>query len=518
MLKNLALNPWLPVLCASGRRKWIAPFEITRDNLSDRILRIDSTRISWNGSLTEFLIGLYQTVLQPLDAGEWRDRWDNPPSLEYLKREFEKIAPCFELYSPSTPFLQDPSLASHPDCEWPIEKLLVDGVSENQEKKNTDIFMKSGDVAAMCVRCVAAALIDMQQHAPQGGPAFYVSNSGGAPIRTINAFDDLWKTVWANVIEASALSMKGRPDPEGFLPWMLKDRPSGLQKPVEGRGLDVYWSMSRRILLPPVTESGTCDTCAATNVGVIRTFRTARGGLQYSEPDWRHPLSPYVRKDEDGWFVRGSQSDIEGYRNWAGLLIDTPNGEGNPAFVVRRWLERKILNEPELRLWAFGYQSSQAAILRWVEGRMPVITVPNGHRTEYEHAIQTLIVLSQEAAEHLSSELYGVYKASHAANAGSVSHDALSTYWHKTEPTFLESARKLAETTDKAVLEGVKDEWMSTARNAALDIYNDRTAARWLRQEWVARYAHKLRRSLSNRNPRTIKTRKYGLWRMKNDE
>lgn len=508
---NLALDPWIPVRRADGKREFIAPWQMTER--SNPIAAVDSTRSPWNGALTEFLLSLCQTVLLPEDARTWREFWDEPPTPDYLKREFTKIAPLFEMAG-DRPFMQDPSLLQDPANEEryrkPVQKLLVDGVSEQQEKKNSDLFTKSGAIGSLCLSCAAAALWDLQAHSPQGSAGYYTALRGGGPVTTLIATETLWHTVWANVLEQSAFDMKGRPDPESFLPWL---KPSSRKVSAKAESpLHVLWGMPRRVLLKIAQETAECDTCGRSVQESVHAFYSYRGGFQYAEAEWRHPCSPYVRTKDLNWCVRSTEGDLVGYRHWVGLLVDTPGGDGMPAFVVRRWLERDVPKEPYLRIWGYGYRTDQAAVNLWCEGKMPLLALENGHRKEYERLVITLVTLSQRAVECLSDALRGAFKS---ADVGDVStHDPITAFWRSTEAEFLSQLREASAAPSQEKFDQIADGWMELAQKRALDLYERHLPARRIPSMWAARYAHRLRRRLSGRDPITLKTRRFGEWRL----
>jgi CRISPR system Cascade subunit CasA len=514
---NLATDPWITVRRRDGSLSVVAAWELTREHATNPIVAVDATRKPWNGALTEFLIALFQTVLFPEDARAWRETWDSPPEPDYLRNAFSKIEDLY-LLNGEIPFMQDRTLLAGPGMvkqfRKPVQKLLVDGVSELQEKKNSDLFVKSGSVSVLCPPCAAAALWDLQAHSPQGSAGYHTSLRGGGPVSTLVSCDTLWKTVWANVVEQSALGMKGRPDPRSFLPWAnpLREKRKEV-KPEEECPLHVFWGMPRRVLLEISSGPDVCSTCGRATDMTVRSFLTYRGGRHYAEADWRHPLSPYVRTKESFWVVRRTETDLDGYRHWMGLLVGTPEGDGLPAFVVRRWVERDVPLEPELHVWGYGYQTDQAAVKVWCEGRTPFITLENGHRKEYEAFVRTLVTLSQSAVEHLSDCIKGAWKSSgHFAPLDTTL--AQHEFWQSTEPIFLEWTRAAAADPSKESLTKSADAWVVVVQRTALVLYDRALPSNRVQPEWLARYAHKLRRELSSRNPATMKTRRYGDWRI----
>lgn len=379
----------------------------------------------------------------------------------------------------------------------PIQKLLIDGVSESQEKNRADLFVKSGDISALCLPCASAAIVDMQAHAPQGSAGYYTSLRGGGPSTTLILCDTLWKTVWANVTEQSAFGMKGREDCRKILPWTGGD---------VKHALHVFWSMPRRILLEDPRD-GICSSCVTAGP-VVQGFVSYRGGIKYVESEWRHPLSPYQSREDKGWLVRPTEGDLVGYRHWMGLLVDTPQADGIPAFTVKRWFERDLPGET-IRIWGYGYACNQAAVNRWCEGKMPVIAVPSVARKRFEKFIRTLVTLSERGREQLQATIYSALKSSRKPTYPSGKSVLL---WARTEYMFLKHLKQGAASPEKEPLEILVDVWLKIIQRESLLIYNESTSA--ASPEWVARYAHKLRRKLSDTDPISLKTKKYGDWRL----
>lgn len=509
---NLLFDPWIPVHWKDGSVGRIAPWQLTEP--TNPAIAVAAFHAPLNGALTEFLVALFQTAFLPDHTGAWRKFWNEPPSADYLGREFSKFEDLFDLQG-THPFMQDRSLSSDPEkYRKPIQQLFVDRISDEQEKNHSDLFTKSGTVTKLCAACAAAALWDTQAHAGKGGRGYHTSLRGGGPHSNLILCDTLWKTVWGNVVEQDRLGLKGRPDPKAFLPWVRTVSSDEVHKvnPDEESPLHVFWGMPRRILLE-WDGSGRCDRCGQEAAELCGSFLAAPKGFQYKETDWRHPLSPYKTTKEGDWVVRNTESDLVGYRHWVGLLVDTPSGDGVPALSVRRWLERDVPKEPHLRIWGYGYQTHEASILGWCEGKMPIIRLENGHRQEFDHLIVTLVTLSQRGEEKLTEAIGGALKSSGSEDKGARGA-AAGELWRQTEPLFLEEIRKAADLPSEKLFEEIKDAWVGTIQRTALRCYERHLPASRCQPEWVARYAHKLRRQLSGRDPVTLKTRKFGDWRL----
>lgn len=490
---NLLLDPILPVMRRSGKKDVIAVWQLNEGK--DDPVDLAASRAPSNGALFEFVVSALQTILFPEDARAWRHYWNHPPSPSFLRKEIERAAFAFELEG-DQPFMQDPKLRSMKKYRKPIQKLLIDGISGNQEKNRADLFTKSGDISSLCKSCAAAALIDLQAHAPQGGAGFYTTLRGGGPFTTVIYCPgrDLFRSAWANVLEESCFKMSGREDYTKIFPWI-----GGSKK----HPLHVYWALPRRVLLDEPSQ-GNCSLCG-TSGPVFTHFISCPGGNKYVESEWRHPLSPYVRDKKNNWLVRATEGDLVGYRHWMGILVDTPQGDGLPAWVVPRWIDRDIQGE-DIRMWGFGYQCDQASVVRWCEGRIPIVMVPKEKRAAFEKFIRTLVTLAERGREQLQAAIFGALKQSmrptHRTRAS-------LSLWPRTEQAFLEHVRAATQGDDQ---EKLKDSFASLIRREAMGIFNE--AAGISSPEWVARYAHKLSRILGSRNPVTLKTKKYGDWRL----
>jgi CRISPR system Cascade subunit CasA len=336
----------------------------------------------------------------------------------------------------------------------------------------------------------------MQAHAPQGSAGYFTSLRGGGPSTTLILCDTLWKTVWANVGEQASFGMKGREDLCKILPWAGGD---------PKHPLAVLWGQPRRMLLDDPVD-GSCSSCRAAGP-VVKRFTSYRGGIKYLETEWRHPLSPYESK-EGGWLVRPTEGDLVGYRHWMGLLVDTPNGDGIPAFTVKRWIERDVAGE-SVRLWGYGYACNQAAVNRWCEGKMPVVSVPPAVRPPLERFIRTLVTMAERGREQLQAAIYSALKFSRKPTHPSRLSISL---WARTEAAFLSHFRQGAASTEKEALERLLDSWLKVVQSESMTIYNE--AIRAASPDWAARYGHKLRRKLGDADPVSLKTKKYGDWRL----
>lgn len=172
--------------------------------------------------------------------------------------------------------------------------------------------------------------------------------------------------------------------------------------------------------------------------------------------------------------------------------------------TVRRALERKL----DLRVWGYGYQCDQAAVVSWCEGVMPVETGAGAQ--EIAPLARTLVALAQRGVERLSDALHGVWDQSQAGGAErakGISRDL----WALTEMSF---KHMLVRARDKGKHKVILDEWVTYIQRSALSLYRKALPRTRIDAMWAARFEHKLAGQLSDRNPVTLKTRKYGDWRI----
>ena len=81
---NLIDERWIPVIRRSGAISMIAPWEIS--DSADPPLKVRFTRQDMNSAVTQFLIGLIQTVMAPVDESDWLDLLEGRPTPDDLKK------------------------------------------------------------------------------------------------------------------------------------------------------------------------------------------------------------------------------------------------------------------------------------------------------------------------------------------------------------------------------------------------------------------------------------------------
>lgn len=465
---NLIFEPWIPVRRADGKQHLIPPWKLTDGIDNNPILAIASPRPDFDGSLTQFLIGLLQTTCTPdvFTSRKWQTK---PPAPEELKLHFEEVAHAFELEGEKA-FMQD-FTPSQLDKTFPISGLLIGSPPEDSE---TDLFIKQGKVMALCPHCVAAALFSIQTDSPEGGRGYRTGLRGGGPLTTLLLGDNLWQTCWMNVLEESrywdGVQPERKADRDRF-PWLAPTRtseakpPAGVTRPGDVHPDQQYWTLPRRIRLQAdACESVICDICGRTAQQVYRTFKARNYGVNYE--GFEHPLSPHYIKDNARLPVHPHPGGI-GYRHWLGLV---ESGQGSiPARVVQQNKNRRMRRDGSL--WAFGYDMKSNKARCWYDARMPILYLPE----EIDGLFQELVGRLVNAAEKIAAALRVFLKSALFGEAkirGDLSY-AQAEFWEASESAFYVHIRRLREVLPRDPnAYPILESWMVILRVTAYAIFD----------------------------------------------
>ncbi|TCP41360.1 type I-E CRISPR-associated protein Cse1/CasA [Rhodovulum marinum] len=384
---NLIENPWIPVLCADGTRRVIAPWQMAEPG----ILRPDWPRPDLNIACHEFLIGLVFLADPPANNGEWQRR--TAPDLQRLKDRLAPLAPAFNLLGEGPRFLQD--LEPLVGAANPVDMLFIDSSGANAAKNNADLMVHRGRYPRIDLPLAAMALYALQAHAPAGGAGIRTSMRGGGPLVTlVDPGDGLWSLVWANV-------PCGAPGTLDDLPWM---RPTNISDkgqqtlPPEGRvfGAEAFFGMPRRLRLIGDDEGIT---------GVIQK----PWGTNYAL--WKHPLSPHYRlKPGEEWLPKHPRAGRFGYRNWLGVVAQEVGSETS---------ERSL----SLRDWGLRGGEASVVVAGWAMDNMkprdftlsvqPLLNLP----VEAEDCLVGMILAAEAAGVALRGALESVLAGGEAREA-----------------------------------------------------------------------------------------------------
>ena len=479
---NLINDPWIPIRRKSGAKALIAPWQLTEAD--DPVIALNAPRPDFNGALMQFLIGLLQTATTPASHDQWLDWLEEPPTPEILKAHFESYADAFALQGDKGSFMQDFEPLEGAGFNG-IAELLIDSPGGNTVKENKDHFIKRGRVEQVCPCCAATALFSLQTNAPSGGQGHRTSLRGGGPLTTLVVLDensdlpnDLWRSVWLNVLEQQALNAltgdKDKTELADIFPWMAKTRTSEKDSGKETTPLDVnplqmYWGMPRRIRVQWQSElSGHCDLCYVASDALVTQYQSKNYGVNYVGA-WQHPLSPYSLNKTGDLLPQHPQPGGMTYQHWLGLFEGSESQFS--AVVVKRY--RLLANEwdEQLRLYTFGYDMDNMKARCWYETTFPLYTIPETIRPDFTKRVQVLTEASAEFASFVRSCVKDVWFKRPGDAKGDVSFLTQGFYQH-TEIPFYQAAKalqtRLVDGTDQSVLHS----WHDTLRKAAFDLFD----------------------------------------------
>lgn len=427
---NLIEDAWIPVVCAGGERRVIAPWQMAEPG----VLEPDWPRPDLNIACYEFLIGLVYLADPPANISDWDAReLGDPPR---LRERLAPFAPAFNLIGDGPLFMQDfEPLAGDAS---PVDMLFIDSAGANTARNNADLMVHRARYSALDLPLAAMALYTFQAFAPSGGAGNRTSMRGGGPLVTlVDPGRELWDLVWANVPE-------GQPWRAGDLPWMRPARVSdkgeqALPPEDEVFGVEAFFGMPRRLRI--FEDDGLI-------IGVVQKPYGANYAL------WKHPLSPYYRlKPGAEWLPRHPRAGRFGYRNWLGIVVQAGGeapGEAlsEPALTLRDWRQRRGGGSVIVAGWAMDNMKPRDFIL----SRQPVIDL----RQEAESRLVGLV----EAAEAAAIALRGALGA--VVAEGEVREAQREEFFRATEARFLDHVCTLQAGT------GPGPDWLRGLRAQAL--------------------------------------------------
>lgn len=475
---NLLNEQWIPVKRKrSEKPEYISPSEITTGPADNPVIELAAPRPDFNGALIQFLIGLVQTGCPPENESEWQKKFRKPPTSEELKAAFEPFANAFNLDGDGPRFMQD--LFIKDGIRHQIDQLMIDVPNDEMIKKNKDYFQKRDKIHHICQRCCTIALFTLQINAPQGGRGHYTSIRGGGPLTTIVLGDNLWKTIWFNVLSKKKLSRHGditkNTDFDRF-PWMKPGRSqdSGItMTSLDAHPVHAFWGMPRRIniLFEKNSRNEECDVCGSVCNVHATQYIDKSYGISYNG-GWVHPLSPYLIEQKTNEHI--PRHKVQGgvtYQHWLGLVVNSAsnNALSVPAEVIHTYREeRSNSDDSSMRLWAFGYDMEKKKACCWYDGTMPLIHVEKELRPEYEALVSQLIKTSNLIASNVRWCLKkALFSPGTEVSLGKSFFDAIdSRFWQETEPQFYQTLADLKNSleTDQS-LHDLKLRWLAIISN-----------------------------------------------------
>lgn len=493
---NLINDAWIPVRNKNGEKTKIAPWQVTEEiGIDKEIIELAAVRPDFNGALIQFLIGLLQTTCAPKGNSDWCKWLNNPPLAGELKSKFAPIAFAFNLDGDGPRFMQDLTIGKEAPKAETIEKLLIDAPGESTLEQNKDLFIKRNRIKQLCLFCGAQALLTLQVNAPEGGRGHWAGLRGGGPVSTIVLDNNLWRTLWCNVLNANEFAAFGtaeKNDNTDKFPWLEKTRVSSAQTwkgenskkektysntftSQDVNPAHIYWAVSRRIRLCINKKECICDLCHETGQQ-ITMYYTKPYGAKYI--GFIHPLSPSYKKEASLFSVH--QHEALGYKHWLGYVHNTDEGS-EPARVVAASYGRHLDN---FRLWAFGYDMKQDKSRCWHEGVMPVIFIENERQWKhYNSEVAILIRVANEVSDLLSYAISDAMKEKKKKKKDKnytrkIKAGVSQRFWQETEPDFY---RQIAILRNEVIQDkdglSIRRAWHKHLVGKSLDIFNDMSQA-----------------------------------------
>lgn len=480
---NLLEDPWLPVLRRSGRREVILPWQITEGIEDDPIVSLDLPRPDFNGSLIQFLIGLFQTAWVPEDDIAWNRAYETPPTVETLRDACMPLCEAFYLDGEGPRFMQDLGL-DNPKAKA-IASLLIDEPGDQAIKRNTDHFIKRDRYPGFGLTATIAALFTLQINAPAGGAGHRTSLRGGGPLTTLLVPDplhdplepNLWRLVWLNVLSGRTMSgLTANPSRTSLadkFPWMAATRTSQKQGGVETTPADahptqMHWCMPRRIRLEmDDLQSADCSMLFGSGDSVTG-YQTQNYGTNYTGA-WEHPLSPHRRADDGMPIPLHPHPGGIGYSYWLGVVLG--DGEGiTPARVVTE-SNTAMRRRRQVRLWAFGYDMDNMKARGWYESHMPVYHLETAHREAFVEETGDLLFVASEVSNNLRSALKSAWFKPGNTVRGDLSF-ITQAFWQQTENTFYEYLAAVHGHVTTGRDEPDRKSWLRALHQVALALFD----------------------------------------------
>jgi CRISPR system Cascade subunit CasA len=482
---NLLDEKWIPVRRRSGLLDNIAPWQIAES--TDPPLHIESPRPDFDGALIQFLIGLVQTAAAPASARDWRKAFDTRPDPQELRDKFNQHKDAFNLDGPGPRFMQDLTLTREEGVDMPVAALLIESPGEKTVEDNSDLFIKRDLIPAVGLPAAAMALFTLQSNAPSGGQGHRTSLRGGGPLSTVVLGDELWRTVWLNVLTTQRfLARGGKPEldrPESIFPWMALTRTSEMDKsttPEDVHPAQQYWAMPRRVRLhfldTPVM--GRCSITAAQGVPVISSYSAKNYGVKY-EGAWSHPLTPYRIKEGSLPNPKKIKGDGLPYRDWPQMVLGDESQQ--PAAVVRAYFEeRRFERESCQRLWAFGFEMDNMKARCWHAAHTPLVATEFPDTTvlhEFTALVNALVGASEEVRDTLLKQIKNALFRRRPKKVD-LSHVS-QHYWGETTTAFFDSIVQIRDGLQThSDTTPVRERWLHVLHGAARLVFESHSQLR----------------------------------------
>ncbi len=485
MNKNVLRDPFFPFQMRDGSEQVLPLTAIADADVMDFAL----PRADFQGAAYQLAIGVLQTVFAPDDKHDWRDLYDEAPSLNELKEAFDKAAHAFNVSGDGPLFMQDfaPLAEQKPTT---VAGLLIEAPGAETLRKNTDHFIKRGVGSVMSLEMATLALFALQINAPEGGRGHRAGLRGGGPLTTLllptKEVTSLWRRLWLNVINLEAWSYD-EPDlnSDDIFPWLAPTKTSE-KKGTEIYASDVhplhmYWAMPRRIRL--IVNEGTeqCQISGVMAEQVVSEYRTQNYGGNYSG-SWRHPLTPYKhnpkKPDDEHLSAKGQPGGLT-YKTWDALTL-TDDSEGQRCAQVVEHFYQMFDGYEDLfgelpRLWVFGFDMESMKARGWYSVSMPLFAIPAQQQAAFLRPIKTLQSLASNALWHCRKQIKEAWFERPGDAKGDTSFIDLE-FWQRSEAAFYKAVQQLVsqESSEaQALTAPCASEWLNALRHTCINLFDE---------------------------------------------
>ena len=450
MSYNLIEERWIPVICKSGTKKFISPLEIV-DNV-DPPIEVRSPRSDFDSAVTQFLIGLVQTVSMPKNVTEWIELMTNYANSTELCNRMLDVKKYFELFGDGIRFQQ---CIGKKESFVDIYKILMSSPGDNTIKNKVDFYFKNKE-GGFSIPCTAMAWITAQVYLKQGGSGHFPSLRGTKPMTTILVGQTLWETITLNLVLKE--DFYGDLNSNCF-PWIKEDKEEYVV-PKDNNPLMCYWATPLNGHLGDVE----CGKCILTGEEgkIVKNFWRSRGTSYRS---WLHPFSPTEINLKDLKNCEMSHRWVQ-YGNWISLMYETEHIKPAKCMMLAMKYERERIfrnRKNSIRLWISGYEYNQATVAFWIDSKYPIV----GSHLDYDFSksvVEGLIRVTRGFDKKLSTYLRR-FKLE--------SNNASNWLWLKSESLFLNTMSSINEGDD---LNQLLKKWEKMIRSITLSIYDEQTS------------------------------------------
>lgn len=489
---NYLTDPMYPVMMDDGCRRWVSFADVFGTNDGKSPVRVATGSRELDAALVEHWISLAQLVLAPENEDDLLDMLEDLPLRDEVVRSSEKWLPYFDAFGEVRAF-QDPDAATGE--QYPVSVLFVDSPGEQTVSRNSDINLPAP--VRVDERIALLALAHLQRHSPAGGRGTKTSATGGGPLRTLVWFDDLRKTIVANIFPQKRFREFGLTDadPQSLFPWLSV--PTGSVTPQNAPATHLYFPVIRRIYMDSGRPSAPDEVCMITGQPAERFVETVRklpGGPDYDSTNWRHPLTPYVRRKQKGKLLSYPKlaATVQGRVAWRGRVGlfqagGTVDEEGvAPATIISDWHEGgrcSDLGLTRVNVWAYGHACDNAKVTSWVDGRISFLSVPEVVRD----AVEFELAQSTEKAVNISLNLRRSLRSAYYSAAAQKKltfdflNERIEQFWLETEVDFERFSAKLVKDITSngkrsSNLPSIRQCFYKSLTRCSLSIFDDVTA------------------------------------------